>query len=302
MKHALLIVALSAKILTAQSNTDEGTNACVISGCTVGQLTDAYALLQSDLGDPCANSRRTHTHADEDECKTAGCASQIEAIKTAYTSLQNNYCGNAEEDNQGIKASNIIVASDFTSQLDGWEGSANSFLSTQDAINSGNSYLRKEINMFGNENEKHRMVIRRPTGSDAIESDLWLGDFNAKGVKRVELDFNNWSDTDSIYLRLALSNSVNGHPSEGIWWVSKTPAIFQTYSGWGSASFNILEDEMQRVINTDGGMGTNSFEDTLSSIRGFRFIASQAGSSAKGDVFSGAIGMDNVRLFSDADN
>ena len=86
--------------------------------------------------------------------------------------------------------------------------------------------------------------------------------------------------------------------SSGTWWVSTTYATFSPESGWGSASFNILETEMQRVGDFNGGFGQDSFLETLSDIKGFRFIASSTGNSALGDEFSGAIGMDNVRLIS----
>ena len=45
-----------------------------------------------------------------------------------------------------------------------------------------------------------------------------------------------------------------------------------------------------------GGFGEDSFLETLPDIKGFRVIASSTGNSALGDEFSGAIGMDNVRL------
>ena len=195
-------------------------------------------------------------------------------------------------------SSYTMVVSDFTSQLDDWGGGANSFLSTQDAISPGNSYLRKEINMSGGESNKHRMVIRRPVNSSVIATDPWLGDFNAKGIQSVELDFNNWSADEPIYLRLALSNVTNPMISSGTWWVSTTYATFLPGSGWGSASFNILETEMQRVGDFNGGFGQDTFQETLSDIKGFRFIASSTGNSALADEFSGAIGMDNVRLIS----
>ena len=190
------------------------------------------------------------------------------------------------------------VESDFTFQTDDWGGGANSFLSTQDAMNPGDSYLRKEININGGGGLKSKMVVRRPVDSTVIESDPWLGDFNAKGIQSVELDFNNWSVDDPIYLRLALSNVTNPMISSGTWWVSTTYATFSPGSGWGGASFNILETEMQRVGDFNDGFGQDSFIDTLSDIKGFRFIASSTGNSALGDEFSGAIGMDNVRLIS----
>ena len=190
------------------------------------------------------------------------------------------------------------VISDFTTQTDDWGGGATSFLSTLDAIESDNPYLRKEINLSGGESNKNRMVIRRPVNSNVIGSDPWLGDFNAKGIQSVELDFNNWSADQPIYLRLALSNVTNPMISSGTWWVSTTYATFAPESGWGSASFNILESEMQRVGDFNGGFGQDSFLATLSDIKGFRFIASSTGFSALGDEFSGAIGIDNIRLIS----
>jgi hypothetical protein len=195
-------------------------------------------------------------------------------------------------------SSYTAVVSDFTSQLDNWGGGADSFLSTQDAIDPGNTYLRKEINLTGGESTKNRMIIRRPVNSSVIGSDPWLGDFNARGIQSVELDFNNWSEDEPIYLRLALSNVTNPMISSGTWWVSTTYATFSPGSGWGSASFNILEAEMQRVGDFNGGFGQDTFLETLSDIKGFRFIASSTGNSALADEFSGAIGMDNVRLIS----
>jgi len=195
-------------------------------------------------------------------------------------------------------SSYTVLLSDFTSQLDGWAGGADHFLSTQDAIDPGNSYFREEINMFGGETTKNRMVVRRPVASTVIGSDPWLGNFNAKGIQSVELDFNNWSADEPVYLRLALSNVTKPMISSGTWWVSTSYATFLPGSGWGSASFNILEAEMQRVGDFNGGFGQDTFQETLSDIKGFRFIASSTGSSALGDEFSGAIGVDNVRLIS----
>jgi hypothetical protein len=190
------------------------------------------------------------------------------------------------------------VESDFTSQLDNWGGGANYFISTQDAIDPGDSYFREEINMFGGETTKNKMVVRRPVASNLIGSDPWLGNFNAKGIQSVELDFNNWSADEPVYLRLALSNVTKPMISSGTWWVSTTYATFLPGSGWGSASFNITEAEMQRVGDFNGGFGQDTFEETLSDIQGFRFIASATGNSALGDEFSGAIGVDNIRLIS----
>ena len=195
-------------------------------------------------------------------------------------------------------SSYTLLLSNFTSQTDDWGAGADYFLSTQDAIDPGNSYFREEINMFGGETTKNRMVVRRPVASNLIGSDPWLGNFNAKGIQSVELDFNNWSADEPVYLRLALSNVAKPMISTGTWWVSTTYATFFPGSGWGSASFNITEAEMQRVGAFNGDVGQDTFEETLSDIQGFRFIASSTGNSALGDEFSGAIGVDNVQLIS----
>ena len=190
------------------------------------------------------------------------------------------------------------VLSDFTTLTDNWGGGAQSALSTIDAITAGNSYLRKEININGGQTLQNRMIIRRPVNSSVIASDPWLGNFTAKAIQAVELDFNNWSIDETVYLRLALSNVTNPMQSTGTWWVSTTYATFAPGSGWGHASFNIIEDEMQRVGDFNGGFGLDSFVDTVSDVKGFRFIASSTGNSALGDEYSGTIGMDNVRLIS----
>ena len=53
---------------------------------------------------------------------------------------------------------------------------------------------------------------------------------------------------------------------------------------------------MKRVGAFNGVVGQDPFEEPLSDIQGFRFIASATGNSALGDEFSGAIGVDNIRL------
>jgi hypothetical protein len=72
--------------------THDLTDTCLITGCSVQQLTDAYALLTS--ANACSGSRRMHTHADESGCKTAGCVEtdEIQAIKDAFDNLHNTQC------------------------------------------------------------------------------------------------------------------------------------------------------------------------------------------------------------------
>lgn len=187
------------------------------------------------------------------------------------------------------------VLSTFTTNLDGWGGGADAAISTVNAMSPDNPYMRKEINLTGNSEKKAKLVVRRPVDSSLLDSDPWLGDLESRGINRVELDFVNFS-SDPVYLRLALSNVTNPMISTGTWWVSTTYATFLQEDGWGSASFNIIESEMKRVGDFNGGFGQDSFEVTLSNVNGFRFIGSSSGESALGDEFSGVIGMDNIQL------
>ena len=187
--------------------------------------------------------------------------------------------------------------SDFTSDLDGWGGGADGEISTVGAINAGDPYMRKEIDLDGGGGYKARMVVRRPTDPTVIASDPWLGDYISKGIQRVELDVKNSSESDTVFLRLAISNVANPQISTGTWWVSTTYYNLSPEGQWEHVSFNLLESEMQRVgtVNSDTP-GTDSFEETLSNLRGFRFISNGNGYSAIGAEYSGVIGMDNIEL------
>ena len=187
--------------------------------------------------------------------------------------------------------------SDFTSDLDGWGGGADGEISTVGAINAGDPYMRKEIDLDGGGGYKARMVVRRPTDPTVIASDPWLGDYISKGIQRVELDVKNSSESDTVFLRLAISNVANPQISTGTWWVSTTYYNLSPEGQWEHVSFNLLESEMQRVgtVNSDTP-GTDSFEETLSNLKGFRFISNGNGYSAIGAEYSGVIGMDNIEL------
>lgn len=187
--------------------------------------------------------------------------------------------------------------SDFTSDLDGWGGGADGEISTASAINAGDPYMRKEIDLDGGGGNKSRMVVRRPTDPTIVATDPWLGDYISKGIQRVELDFKNSSSSDTVFLRLAISNVANPQITTGTWWVSTTYYRLSPLSQWEHVSFNITESQMRPVgtVNSDTP-GTDSFEETLSNVRGFRFISNGNGYSAIGAEYSGVIGMDNIEL------
>lgn len=184
--------------------------------------------------------------------------------------------------------SNYVAAlSDFSQDLEGWQGA---FYERSDVEGQtlGDYYLRKPVGILSD--DRGNKVIARNTGSD------WTGDFVARGIVELQLDFNNWSDSDPVYLRLGLSNVTNPQISTGTWWVSDTPVYFAPLSGWGSASFTISESAMHRVGDLSGGIGTDTFAATLADIKGFRIFSSTLGYSAIGDEFYGVVGMDNIQL------
>jgi len=84
-KSATQLVSLTVLPDADKDDIDDNNDPCVYTGCTVQQLTDAYALLTSE--DACSGSRRTQTHANVYGCKTAGCDSEVNKIKTAFDSL-----------------------------------------------------------------------------------------------------------------------------------------------------------------------------------------------------------------------
>ena len=117
-----------------------------------------------------------------------------------------------------------------------------------------------------------------------------------RAVTGVSLNFANWSESDPVYLRIAISNLANPQQSGGTWWASSAPIYFAPESGWGTASFQINESSMQRVGNLTGELGLDTFDDTLSDINGFRILSSTLGYGAIGDEFYGVVGMDNIQL------
>lgn len=179
------------------------------------------------------------------------------------------------------------VVSNFSTDTEGWEGGWR-IRSSIDAITAGDHYLRLPVGINpGNRGSK--LITHNPT-------ELWTGDFLTRGISGVTLNFANWSESDPVYLRLAISNLANPQQSGGTWWTSSTPIYFAPNSGWGSASFQINESSMHRVASLTGELGLDTFNDTLSDINGFRILSSTLGYAAIGDEFYGYVGFDNIEL------
>ena len=183
-----------------------------------------------------------------------------------------------------------LAISQFTNGFDGWQPDNPWHLSSQGGMQAGDSYLRMPVGINpGNKGSK--LIAFNP-------SEDWTGNFIAKGVNQLELNFVNWSESDPAYLRIALSNAASPQQSFGTWWVSNDFVFFPPESGWGVASFSINANSMHRVGNLGGTIGLDTFEDTLSNINGLRILSSTLGFAAIGDEFYGVVGMDNIQLVS----
>jgi hypothetical protein len=155
-------------------------------------------------------------------------------------------------------------------------------------MSEGDFYMRMPVGINpGNRGSK--LIAFNPT-------DAWTGDFVAKGVTGVSLNFSNFSESDPVYLRIAISNLASPQQSGGTWWVTDAYEFFAPESGWGNVSFQINESSMHRVGNLSGELGLDTFEETMSNINGFRILSSTLGYAAIGDEFYGVVGMDDIQL------
>ena len=181
-----------------------------------------------------------------------------------------------------------LAISQFTNGFEGWQPENPWLISSEDGMQSGDTYLRMPVGINSG-NKGSKLIAFNP-------SEDWTGNFIAKGVNQLQLNFANWSETDPAYLRIALSNAASPQQSFGTWWVSNDFVLFPPESGWGIASFNIDADSMHRVGNLAGTIGLDTFGETLSDINGLRILSSTLGFASIGDEFYGVVGMDNIQL------
>jgi hypothetical protein len=180
------------------------------------------------------------------------------------------------------------LTSDFSNDLEGWEPLNPWLRSSVNGMSEGDFYMRMPVGINpGNRGSK--LIAFNPT-------DAWTGDFVAKGVTGVSLNFSNFSESDPVYLRIAISNLASPQQSGGTWWVTDAYEFFAPESGWGNVSFQINESSMHRVGNLSGELGLDTFEETMSNINGFRILSSTLGYAAIGDEFYGVVGMDDIQL------
>lgn len=183
---------------------------------------------------------------------------------------------------------NILSVSDFSSGLDGWEPNNPWTTNTAGGITPSNPYLQMVVGDFGTRGSK--LITFNSTSN-------WVGNFLSQGVNGVSFDIRNWSDSDTVYARVVIGNRANPQQTGGSWWISKTAVVIDPLSSWKSVFLSISEEDMQRVGNLMGELGTDSWESTLSNIQGFRILSSIIGSAPNGDEFFGTVGIDNITLY-----
>ena len=124
----------------------------------------------------------------------------------------------------------------------------------------------------------------------------WTGNYNSTGVTGLRLDIANRSDSDDVYLRVALGNRASPQQSGGTWWISKTAEFIASESVWTSVFLPIAESDMVVVGNIAGESYNESIEDTFSNILNIRILSAIVPVGAVGDEFVGNVGIDNVAL------
>lgn len=125
---------------------------------------------------------------------------------------------------------------------------------------------------------------------------MWTGNYISTGVTGLQLDLTNRSDSDDLFLRVALGNRASPQQSGGTWWLSKNAIQVDLDTDWDGYFLPIAESEMVVVGNIMGQSDNESFEDTLSDVRNIRILSASVPFGAIGDEFFGDVGIDNVAL------
>jgi hypothetical protein len=179
----------------------------------------------------------------------------------------------------------IFITSTFSSGNDGWQPD-NWQTTGVNGLSPGNPYLKIAADGSG---ALGKMITFNPTTD-------WTGDYVAAGVTGIRLDIANMSDSDDVYLRVALGNRASPQQPGGTWWISKTPVFLSLGSGWTSVVLPIAEADMVVVGNIMGESDNESFADTFSDIQNIRILSAAIPVGAIGDEFVGDVGVDNIAL------
>ncbi|MFD2256049.1 hypothetical protein ACFSSA_05115 [Luteolibacter algae] len=176
-----------------------------------------------------------------------------------------------------------LTTSTFDNDDDGWRPWATS---TESPITAGNPYLK--LDSDGAEERGRLITFSRETA--------WTGDYISMNVTAVELDVANFSSSDTLHLRVALGTRASPMQSGGTWFVSSAAVIVGTLSDWTHVSLSVAENELSRVGNFAGEIGTDTYAEALSNIQTIRLFSAVQIGTAIGDEFIGPVGFDNISL------
>lgn len=187
-----------------------------------------------------------------------------------------------------VYADPTFVVTDFTSGTEGWQPDNPWFTSSDNGTEPDNPYLAMDVGAMGAGRGSRLITFN-------AEPD-WTGDYFAAGVSGIELDVVNRSETDTVYLRVAIGNQSNPQQSGGTWWLSDTFAELSPGTDWTHVRLSLLEEDLRTVGNLSGELGTDSYESTFSDVRVIRLLSAVIPLGAIGDEFVGLVGFDNIQL------
>jgi hypothetical protein len=177
----------------------------------------------------------------------------------------------------------IFATNTFDSGTEGWQPWTTS---TVNGLTPGNPYLRIGADGSG---VYGKMITFNPTAA-------WTGNYGAEGVIGIRMDIANMSDSDDVYLRIAIGNRASPQQSGGTWWISRTATFVPLGSAWTTVFLPFSESDMVVVGNIMGESDNESFIDTFADIRNIRILSAAIPIGATGDEFVGDVGIDNVAL------
>ena len=184
-----------------------------------------------------------------------------------------------------VFADPTFITSTFSTGNEGWQPD-NWKTNNVSGISPDNPYL--EIAAVGS-GKTGKMI----TFNQSAE---WTGDYISALVTGIRLNIANMSDSDDVYLRVALGNRASPQQSGGTWWISKTATLIPLESDWTTVFLPIAESEMVVVGNIEGESDNESFSTTFADIQAIRILSAAVPVGATGDEFFGDVLVDNIAL------
>ena len=187
-----------------------------------------------------------------------------------------------------LLANPTFEVSTFNTGTDGWEPNSPWITSTAMPIAPDDPYLLLDVGASAG-NRGSKLITFNPT-------EAWTGDYLGANVTGVSLDVANWSESDTVFLRVVVGNRANPQQSGGTWWISNTATTLLPGQDWTQVELSLLEEDLVRVGNLEGDIGTDSYAATFSDVQNIRILSAVIPIGATGDEFVGPVGMDNIGL------